>query len=110
VFELQEELTRCIVLAIAPAIADSEVRKLRLRRADSSAYALGVQANAELRLAWRQVNVAGVDAGLGSARRALAIDPDSTAALVAVAACVLAGGGGRCGGAERGPGRRRTTD
>lgn len=85
IFETQEDLTRRIVLAIAPAIASSEARRVRLRPANANAYHLAVRAHEDLRQGWRAVDLVLIESGLGLAREALALDADSTAALGAVA-------------------------
>lgn len=85
IFAVQEDLTRSIVLAIAPAIASSEVRRVRLHPANLSAYHLAVRAHADLRQGWRAVDLSLIESGLVMARQALAIDADSTAALAGVA-------------------------
>lgn len=85
IFATQEDLTRRIVLAIAPAIASSEARRVRLRPANANAYHLAVRAHEQLRQGWRAVDLTSIESGLGLAREALALDADSTAALGAVA-------------------------
>jgi adenylate cyclase len=86
IFAVQEEVTQSIVRAIAPHISEAEVAKVRRRRPDSlSAYEIAVRAYAKAWDAWVKSDRALCDEAIGEARAALAIDPDSTIALTALA-------------------------
>ena len=86
IFAVQEEVTRAIVAAIAPQIEASELtRATRRRPGNLSAYELAVRA-------WAHASGAGMDwdgaachLAIREATEALAIDPESTLALMALA-------------------------
>ena len=82
VFELQEELTRSIVIAIAPQIEAAEREKAHRRRPENlSAYEIAVRAYAKALEAYSKSNAALGDEAIADARSALALDPRSTLAL-----------------------------
>jgi adenylate cyclase len=84
VFGVQEELTRSIVRAIAPQISEYELAQVRRRRPENlGAYEIAVRAHATAWDAFARADPALCDEALDLARRALAIDPDSTMALAA---------------------------
>jgi adenylate cyclase len=86
IFALQEELTQAIVAAIAPQIEASELtRATRRRPGNLSAYELALRA-------WAHASGGGVNGdavtchlAIREANEALAIDPESTLALMALA-------------------------
>ena len=85
IFAVQEEVTECIVGAIAPQIDAAEALRARRRPGDLSAYELAVRSKA---LAWdgfQKSDLAARDEALRLAREALAIDPESILALSMVA-------------------------
>ena len=86
IFAVQEELTHGIVTAIAPHIQSLELEKARRRRPDSiTAYEIAMCATSK---AWEAYNKADRklrDEAISDARAALAIDPKSTVALLALA-------------------------
>ena len=82
VFELQEELTHSIVMAIAPQIEAAEREKAHRRRPENlSAYEIAVRAYAKALEAYSKSNAALCDEAIADARSALAVDPRSTLAL-----------------------------
>ncbi|HEY5637078.1 MAG TPA: adenylate/guanylate cyclase domain-containing protein [Burkholderiales bacterium] len=86
VFEVQEEVTRAIVAAIAPKIDAAELEKTRRRRPESlSAYEIAVRAVAFAHEAMIRSDKALRDEAIREARRALEIDPRSAHALNALA-------------------------
>ncbi len=86
IFEVQEELTRSIVAAIAPHINDAEREKVRRRRPESlGAYEHAVAALAKCQAAYFNVDVHQRSEALAEAQAALAIDPRSGLALQVVA-------------------------
>ena len=86
IFAVQEELTHGIVAAIAPQIEASELAKARRRRPGSAvAYEIAMCARSKVREAHLKANRTLREEAIADARAALAIDPDSTAALIALA-------------------------
>lgn len=85
IFAVQEELTQSIIVAIAPAIDGAVTMTVRRRPASASAYEMGLRAQADLRDANRNGDPALFEAGIATARQALAVDANNTAALRAVA-------------------------
>lgn len=85
VFAVQEELTQSIVGAIAPHIRDAEAARVRRRPGILGAYEFAVRANAKAWEAYAKADRLLLDEALADARSALAIDPDSTIALNAIA-------------------------
>jgi len=82
VFEVQEEVTRAIVAAIAPQIDVAERDKARRRRPENlSAYELAVRASAEAWEAMAKNDQALREQAIGDANAALALDPGSAIAL-----------------------------
>jgi adenylate cyclase len=82
IFEVQEEVTRAIISAIAPQIEAAEREKARRRRPESlSAYEIAVRANANAREGMHTSNQALCEQAIREAREALAIDPRSVLAL-----------------------------
>ena len=93
IFEVQEELTRAIVGAIAPQIESSEMAMAkRWRPQNLSAYELGMRAWSHALLATGNVDPAPGRSAIREADAALAVDPNCTRALMAKAwahACML---------------------
>jgi adenylate cyclase len=86
IFEVQEELTRSIVAAIAPEIELAEQEKLRRRRPESlGAYEIAVRAWAKAWDAFGRADIGLRDEAIGDARAALAVDARSSIALNALA-------------------------
>jgi len=86
IFELQEELTRSIVMAIAPRIDAAESDKVRRRRPENlGAYELAVSAVGKISAGYLNSDVGLRNVGLAEAEAALAIDPRSSLALQMVA-------------------------
>jgi len=86
VFEVQEEVTRAIVTAIAPRIDSAELDKAARKRPESlGAYEIAVRARAHILEAWMKSDVTLRDQAMREANEALAIDPRSTIALNALA-------------------------
>lgn len=86
VFATQEELTRSIVRAIAPHISEAELAKIRRRQAGHlGAYEIAVRAHAKGWDGFVKTDRALCEDAIVEARAALAIDPDSTLALNALA-------------------------
>jgi len=84
-FAVQEEVTECIVAAIAPHIDTAESLRTRRRPGNLSAYEIAVRALAHAWDAWQKSDRVARDEALRLARAALAIDPDSLLALHAAA-------------------------
>ena len=86
VFEVQEEVTRAIVAAIAPQIHASELEKAHRRRPENlSAYEIALRASGS---AWESINKSDQslrEQAIEYARRALTIDPRSCLALTTLA-------------------------
>ena len=86
IFEVQEELTRSIVAAIAPHIDEAEREKVHRRRPESlGAYEHAVSALAKSWAAYHNADVGLRNVALAEAQAALAIDPRSSLALQVVA-------------------------
>ena len=86
IFEVQEELTRSIVAAVAPQIDAAESDKVRRRRPESlGAYEHAVSALAKLWAGYLRADVAQRNEALAEAQAALTIDPRSSLALQVVA-------------------------
>ena len=85
IFAVQEEVTECIVAAIAPQIDVAETLRTRRRPTDLSAYELAVRAAGLLFEGYKTSDRELCNKGLDSARAALVIDPDSTVALLSIA-------------------------
>ena len=86
VFAVQEELARAIVGAIAPQIEVAELTRASRRRPDNlSAYEIAVRAWAHAIEAVNTTEAAASHKAIREAEEALAIDPDSVLALMALA-------------------------
>jgi adenylate cyclase len=86
IFEVQEELTRSIVAAIAPHIDAAESDKVHRRRPENlSAYERAVIAGAKTSAGYLNADVDLRNEALAEAQAALAIDPRSSLALLLVA-------------------------
>ena len=86
IFAVQEEVTECIVAAIAPQIDSSErAGATRRRPANLSAYELALRATSLCIEGSDRSDPATLEEALRQARCALAIDPESLHALHAVA-------------------------
>ncbi len=85
-FDLQEEVTRSIVGAIAPQIHAAEQNMARRKRPGNlSAHHLAMRANANSIHAMRRNDQALWQQALAEARQALAMDPQSVLALTVIA-------------------------
>lgn len=84
IFAVQEELTECIVSAMAPHIDAAEMLRARRRPRNLSAYELGLHAMALAWDGWQKSDRAARDESLRLAREALAIDGESVLALNAI--------------------------
>jgi len=85
VFALQEEVTACIVGAMAPQVVATEALRARRRRGSLKAYDLSLRASV---LAWdgfQKSDLAARNEALALGRAALATDPESVLALSIVA-------------------------
>jgi adenylate cyclase len=87
IFEVQEELTRRMVVSIAPFIDEAEREKVRRRPDSFGAYEIGVRANLKGHEAYQRFDAIKINEAISDARAALAIDPRSVIALVALALC-----------------------
>ena len=86
IFAVQEDLTRTIVMAIAPEIDASEIAKAQRSRPDSlSAYQLGLRAATGCHTAYLNSDAAARRRALELADEALSIDPRCVPALSALA-------------------------
>ena len=86
IFEVQEQVTRAIVGAIAPQINSSEQLKATRRRAsDLSAYEITLRSRAHALEGYDKTDGGLIDQAIREAREALAIDPNSVLALLALA-------------------------
>jgi adenylate cyclase len=81
IFAVQEEVTECIVAAIAPQIDAAESLRARRRPGNLSAYEIAVRAHGMLLDAAQKSDVALTNEALGFARKALELDPESLLAL-----------------------------
>ncbi len=82
IFEVQEELTQSIVMAIAPQIDSAEREKARRRRPENlSAYEFAIRARALSLEAYLKSDAALREQAIGDAKRALDIKPESSIAL-----------------------------
>jgi adenylate cyclase len=84
IFEVQDELTECIVAAIAPHIDAAEMLRARRRPGNLSAYELAVRAIALAWDGWQKSDRTARDESLRLARAALALDAESVLALDAI--------------------------
>ena len=85
IFAVQEELTRSIVIAVAPNVSRVELQGASRRRpASLGAYQLALRARAMTSQAYVTGDSAMLPAALDQASRALAIDPKCSPALVAL--------------------------
>ncbi|MEO6381846.1 MAG: hypothetical protein ABIO35_07585 [Nitrobacter sp.] len=85
IFAVQEEVTGAIVMVIAPQIESAEgVRAARRRPDNLSAYEIAVRAWAHATGGTSYAAGGGAQQAIGEAKRALAVDPDSSLALMAL--------------------------
>ncbi len=85
VFSLQDELAHAIVSAIAPHIETSEIGRIRgVRPGNLTAYGIAQRAWARARDGLARSSHAAREEAIALARRALAVDPRSSAALNAI--------------------------
>jgi TolB-like protein len=85
IFAVQEEVTRSIVIAVAPEVSRAELQGTSRRRpASLGAYQLGLQARAMARQAYASGDTAALPAAMDAASRALAIDPTCSQAFLAM--------------------------
>jgi adenylate cyclase len=86
VFEVQEEVTRSIVVAITPEITRAEIDKTARKKPKSlGGYEIAVRAHAHSLHAWITFDSTLCDQVIREAEEALSIDPRSTLALNAIA-------------------------
>ena len=85
IFAVQEEVTECIVGAIAPQVDAAETLRSRRRPGNLTAYELGVHASALAAESQQKSDVAARDEALRLGREALALDAQSVQALTAIA-------------------------
>ena len=85
IFAVQEEVTECIVGAIAPHVNAAELLKARRRPGNLSAYELAVRAQALGVESQQNSSLEARNEALRLARAALALDPDSVGALCVIA-------------------------
>ena len=86
VFEVQEEVTKAIVTAIAPQIESAEIDRAIRRRPDNlGAYELAWRAWAEARDGLTKSEPTLLDRATNTARQALIMDAQCGLALVAIA-------------------------
>jgi len=86
IFEVQEELTRSIVAAVAPHVEDAERQKVhRLRPENLGAYEHAVSALAKSWAGYLNADTGLRNGALAEAQAALAIDPRSSLGLQVVA-------------------------
>jgi adenylate cyclase len=85
IFAVQEEVTECIVGAIAPQVDAAERLRARRRPGNLTAYENAVRASAMLYQASHRSDPKLVSEGLRLARAALSVDPESVLALQALA-------------------------
>ena len=82
VFDVQEEVTRAIVSAIAPEIAASEqTQALRRKPEDVGAYEIALRAWSDVLVGHQTSDRAKFDSAVAGANRALTTDPNSVLAL-----------------------------
>ena len=91
IFAVQEEVTACIVAAVAPSVDVAESLRVRRRPHSVSAYEMAIRARALILREWRQSDRTKVEEGLQLARSALRVDPDSVIALGAIASAQFHG-------------------
>jgi len=85
VFAVQEELTQAIVGALVPQLDNAEsLRHMRLRPSNLAAHELAVRALAEAREGHRTTDGLLCNAAIETAERAIALDPRSCPAWIAV--------------------------
>jgi adenylate cyclase len=85
IFAVQEEVTECIVGAIAPNIEVAEQARARQRPKNVTSYQMAVKAAELVSTAWKTTSAADLARGLALAREALVADPDSVLAMETVA-------------------------
>jgi adenylate cyclase len=84
IFAVQDEVTQCIVGAVAPHVDSAEFLRARRRPGNLSAYETAARAASVMREAWRRSDREGADEALNLARSALAIDRESLPALLVI--------------------------
>ena len=85
IFAVQEEVTECIVGAIAPQVDAAETLRSRRRPGNLTAYELAVHASALAAESQQKSDVAARNEALRLGREALALDAQSAQALFAMA-------------------------
>ena len=85
IFAVQEEVTECIVAAIAPQVDAAETMRTRRRPGNLSAYEIAVRASGMLVESNQKSNRTLANEGLRLARTALSMDPESLLALHSIA-------------------------
>lgn len=90
IFEVQEDVTKAIVSAIAPKIATAEIAKARLPRPGNlTAYEIAVRATANARDSFATGDTKLRQQAIDEAKHALSIDPESMSALNTLAGCCI---------------------
>jgi adenylate cyclase len=84
IFAVQDEVTQCIVGAVAPHVDSAEFLRARRRPGNLSAYETAARAASVMREAWRRSDREASDEALNLARSALAIDRESLPALLVI--------------------------
>ena len=84
IFAVQDEVTQCIVGAVAPHVDSAEFLRARRRPGNLSAYETALRAAGVMREAWRRSDRERPDEALNLARSALAIDRESLPALLVI--------------------------
>jgi adenylate cyclase len=85
IFAVQEEVTECIVGAIAPQVRAAELLRVRRRPGNLSAYELALRATARAMEGHQKTDLAARNEAIRLAREALALDAESVQALSAIA-------------------------
>ncbi len=85
IFAVQEEVTACIVAAVAPSVDAAENLRVGRRPRSVSAYEMAIRARALILREWEESDRTKGEEALQLARSALRVDPDSVIALAAIA-------------------------
>jgi adenylate cyclase len=85
IFAVQDELTSCIVGAIAPQVDTTEIVRARRRPLSISAYELALRASALVWDGFQKSDLAARNEAIALAHAALAADPESVAAWAVIA-------------------------
>lgn len=91
IFAVQEEVTACVVAAVAPSVDVAENLRVGRRPRSVSAYEMAIRARALILREWQESDRTKGEEGLQLARSALRVDPDSVIALTAIASAQFHG-------------------